>query len=112
MRPRALIEAGASLHAVSKDNFTMLMAASFGGLAPLVERILPHSAIDAAVIATHAEQGGYTALMYASMQGHAQVAWALLQAGADRAVCATSGSTALTLARNGGHEAVCELLRA
>jgi ankyrin repeat protein len=46
-----LLEAGASLKVVSIiDNFTMLMAASLGGLTTAVlERVLPQSDIDAAV---------------------------------------------------------------
>ena len=99
-------QAGASLHAVSKDNFTMLMAASVGGLLPIVEQVLPYSDVDAAVVSTHPARGGYSALMYASMQGHAEVVKALLWAGADKDARATSGASALSLAREGGHEAV------
>ena len=108
----ALIEAGASLHVVSTDNFTMLMAASLGGLLSMVERLLPLSAVDATVVATSMYQGGYSALMYGCKEGHIEVVRCLLRAGADRELRATHGATALSLARDGGHEAVIELLLA
>eukprot|EP00966_Prymnesium_polylepis_P045190 1046856-Prymnesium_polylepis.1 len=44
---RALIEAGVSLAVVSKDNFTMLMAASYGGLVSVLNEVLPQSDLDA-----------------------------------------------------------------
>ena len=75
---RAVIEAGASLEAASKDGFTMLMAACYGGLLSIVERVLPLSRVDAAVADTHSE-GGMTALMYACQQGHEPCARALLK---------------------------------
>ena len=105
------MQAGASLHVVSKDNFTMLMAASVGGLCWLVNQVLPHSIVDEMVISTHPGQGGYSALMYSSMQGHAEVVKILLEAGADKDLRSTSGASALSLARDGQHEAVCSLLR-
>ena len=74
-----LLDAGASVHAASKDNFTVLMAASLGGLDSLVTRLLPLSQIDAAVVASHPTQAGCTALTYAKQQGHAKVV-ALLEA--------------------------------
>ena len=60
---------------------------------------------------------GKTALMWAAQGGHADMAAALLKAGADRAAKATGdgggckGKTALEIAREKGHEAVAALLR-
>ena len=89
----------------------MLMAASVGGLTSVVEQVLPHSTIDATVVSTHPSQGGYSALMYSSMQGHAEVVKMLLHAGADQNLSSTSGASALSLAHDGQHEAVCNLLQ-
>jgi ankyrin repeat protein len=108
---RALLEAGASLHAKSKDNFTMLMAACLGGLVSITEKLIPLSNVDDAVVATHASQGGYTALMYACTQGHKECANALIKGGASTDLETKAGSTALSLAREKGHVALCELLQ-
>ena len=59
------------MHVVSKDNFTMLMAASVGGLLSVVKQVIPHSMVDATVVSTHTSEGGYSALMYSSMPIHA-----------------------------------------
>ena len=53
---------------------------------------------------------GFTALMYAAYFGNADTVAALLKAGADRAVKATNGKTALEIATERGHEAVVALL--
>ena len=107
---QALIEKGASLNAVSKDNFTMLMAASYGGLVSVIKQVLPLSEIDAAVVNTHETQAGYTALMYASEHGHDACVQALIEAGARKDLETKKGSTALSLARSNGHTALCALL--
>lgn len=107
-----LIKAGASLQIASQDNFTMLMAASLGGLVSVVERVLPISDVNGQVVATHETQGGYSALMYSSMRGDEKIAQILMQAGADTKVVASNGATALSLAREKKHEGICELLQA
>ena len=96
---------------VSKDNFTMLMAASLGGLLSVVSQVMPHSMVDATVVSTHPSEGGYSALMYSSMQGNAEVVEMLLHAGADKDLRSTSGASALSLSRDGNHHAVCKLLQ-
>ena len=98
------------LHMLSKDNFTVLMTVSYGGLASVVKRVLPHSVVKVTVVSTHASQGGYSALMYASMHGHSAVVEQLLRTGADKALCTTSGDNALTLASASGHKDVCSQL--
>jgi ankyrin repeat protein len=105
-----LLEAGASLKVVSIDNFTMLMAASLGGLTTVLERVLPQSDIDAAVIPSHATQAGYTALMYAAEAGQQHCVHMLLSAGARKEVQTATGKTALSLARDSGHTVICDLL--
>ena len=107
---RALLEAGASLKVVSIDNFTMLMAASLGGLTTVLERVLPESDIDAAVVASHVTQAGYTALMYAAGAGRLHCVQALLGAGARKELQTAKGKTALSLAHDSGHTVICDLL--
>ena len=107
---RALLEAGASLKVVSIDNFTMLMAASLGGLTTVLERVLPESDIDAAVVASHLTQAGYTALMYAAGAGRLHCVQALLGAGARKELQTAKGKTALALAHDSGHTVICDFL--
>jgi len=105
-----LLEAGASLKVVSIDNFTMLMAASLGGLTTVLKRVLPQSDIDAAVVASHATEAGYTALMYAAKAGQQHCVHMLLSAGVRKEVQTATGKTALSLARDSGHTVICDLL--
>ena len=107
-----MLEAGASLQAVSKDNFTMLMAASFGGLLSILEKVLPQSDVNAAVVPFHATQAGYTALMYAAQKGHEKCAHTLLKAGALKDIKDKSGLTAFSIAKAKGHVNICMLLDA
>jgi ankyrin repeat protein len=108
-----LLEAGASLKVVNIDNFTMLMAASLGGLTTVLERVLPQSDIDAAVVSSHASHAtelGYTALMYAARNGKQHCVHMLLSAGARKEVQNAMGKTALSLAHHKGHTVICDLL--
>ena len=61
------------------------------------------------------DNGGETALHWAAYKGKIQVVEALLNAGADKAVKATSGwakgKTALDLAQEKNHPAIVKLLR-
>ena len=95
---------------MSIDNFTMLMAASLGGLTTVLERVLPESDIDAAVVASHVTQAGYTALMYAAASGRLHCVQALLGAGARKELQTAKGKTALSLAHDSGHTVICDLL--
>ena len=88
----------------------MLMAASVGGLTTVLERVLPQLDADAAVVASHTSQAGYTALMYAAGAGRQHCVHALLAAGARKELQTTTGATALSLARESGHTVICELL--
>jgi len=90
----------------------MLMAASLGGLTTVLERVLPQSDIDAAVVASHATQAGYTALMYAAEAGQQHCVHMLLSAGARKEVQNAMGKTALSLAHHKGHTVICDLLGA
>ena len=80
---------------MSIDNFTMLMAASHGSLNTVLELVLPQSDIDAAVIASHATEAGYTALMYAAKAGQQHCFHMLLSAGARKDVQTATGKTTL-----------------
>ena len=51
-----------------------------------------------------------TALLWACTNGHEQCARALLEAGARKDATTHKGSTALSLARQNGHDALCRLL--
>ena len=88
----------------------MLMAASFGGLTTVLERVLPQSDIDAALVASHATEAGYTALMYAAKAGQQHCVHMLLSAGVRKEVQTAMGKTALSLARDSGHTVICDLL--
>ena len=117
---RLLLEKGAPLFVASKDNFTMLMAASLSGMLSMIEQVLPLSDLNATVVSTHDTQAdftalmydGYTALMLSCENGHEACCAALLAAGADANLADADGETALSLAEAGGHEAVCSLLKA
>ena len=54
--------------------------------------------------------GGYSALMYSSMQGYTEIVQVLLCAGADKEMHSASGASAISLARDAQYEAVCNLL--
>ena len=109
---RTLIEEGANLDAVSKEGYTMLMAASHGGNLSMVEQLLPLSQVDATVADTDEEEAGFTALMYSCKKGHESCARALIAAKANIEAALPSGKTALMLAQESGHAAVCALLDA
>lgn len=56
------------------------------------------------------DQPGWTALHYAALENHAQIATLLLAAGADINAIAPNGSTALMLAAKRGHMAIVRAL--
>ena len=114
---RALLEAEASLFllVVSKDNFTMLMdgskfrRASFGSQSASCHTVW---STQQSYPRTPAREGGYSALIYSSMQGKAEVVEneMLLHAGADKGLRSTGGARALSLAQDGNHEAVLQIV--
>ena len=59
---------------------------------------------------TEGEHAGWNPLMIACRDGHDLCARALIEAGARKDVRSKLGSTALSLARQNGHAAVCALL--
>ena len=78
-----LLEVGASLKVVSIDNFTILMAASLGGLTTVCSNAFSRNrTLTRPVVATHVTEAGYTALMYAAGAGRQHCVQALLGAGA------------------------------
>ena len=54
---------------------------------------------------------GYTALMIASAEGHAEVVKVLVDAGADRSLRNKKRQTAIDIAKASGQPAVAELLK-
>ncbi|XP_067885885.1 peroxisomal NADH pyrophosphatase NUDT12 isoform X2 [Heterodontus francisci] len=56
------------------------------------------------------DEKGWTALMYASRNGHFEVAQLLLEKGCDRSILNNSGQAALDIAKFWGHKHVADLL--
>uniref|UniRef100_UPI00398E5FA3 NAD-capped RNA hydrolase NUDT12 n=1 Tax=Pristiophorus japonicus TaxID=55135 RepID=UPI00398E5FA3 len=56
------------------------------------------------------DEKGWTALMYASRNGHFEVVQLLLEKGCDRSISSNSGQTALNVAKFWGHKHVADLL--
>lgn len=131
----ALLQRGLDVNTTDRDGNTLLMMAARNGNAELAAFLMKNRAslfkfnrngddalmlaafkgdleIVKALVAAGADlqHGGWGALHYAAFQGHAPVAGHLLQHGAP--VNGTNGQTALMLAANNGHAAVCDLLLA
>ena len=100
----AMIDRGALSDQSSLGGQTPLIAASAAGMKSVVERLLAENAR-----VEHADDRGYTALMYAAQYGHVDIVQTLLR---KNALCnARPGKTsALALAGAGGHDAVVQLL--
>ena len=75
-----------------------------------------HAATAAALLAvapatvTAANDNGWTPRIYAARWGHFELAHTLLQAGADPHAATRDGRSALSCARDGGHNRVATLL--
>jgi uncharacterized protein len=104
-----LLTAGADANLALPGGETPLMTASRTGTLTAVKALLAHGArVDA-----KDEARGQTALMWAAAEGHAGVARALLEAGADLRARVPSGLTPLLFAvREGQSEVVRVLLKA
>jgi len=115
-----LLARGANAKAADIRGDTALILAAQRGHAACVKELLPHSDPEArgkvfislltdrkfgldAVRDEGQSEVGYTALMQAALNGHAEVVNALLPVSDARAVCGAIGETPLMLAAQGGH---------
>jgi ankyrin repeat protein len=130
-----LLAAGASIDAIDKGGNTPLVSAAWGGRDEMLLMLLQRGAdlagsggraLEFAANAGHvstvqllAGRGvaldgrngyGWTPLMTAAWQGHAEVVACLLALGADRHLTDDTGKTALDWAREAGHHPVVALL--
>lgn len=103
-----LLDSGADVNAKSNDNKTALMYAAFNGKVRVVKELLDRGAD----VNLRSHQLGWTALALAAFHGHIDVVSLLLNRGADAQAEDVSGMTALTWARQKGHEAVATILKA
>ncbi|XP_049791659.1 ankyrin repeat and death domain-containing protein 1A-like isoform X4 [Schistocerca nitens] len=102
-----LINCGASLVAVNKKQYTLLMCAARNNRVDVLELLL-ETLEDVRLDATDAEQ--QTALFHAAQGGHAAVVQRLAAAGARADVRDKQGKTPLHMACERGHLDVVELL--
>lgn len=68
--------------------------------------------LEAGADANAVQEAGYTALMAAAMHGQSELVELLLAHGADRTMTSEDGRSAADFAREGGHQAVVDLLEA
>ncbi|MEJ2085110.1 MAG: ankyrin repeat domain-containing protein [Acidobacteriota bacterium] len=136
---RDLVSAGADFHAGDADRRTALMWAAFNGHTEVVAFLLDKdAALDAKdsngrtalmyassgpfteTVELQLKEGsevnlqgtleGFTALMTAAAEGQLEVVRVLLENGADPKLMDKDGDTAMTFARQNGHDAVVDLL--
>jgi uncharacterized protein len=101
-----LLKGGAAPDSALPGGETPLMtAARTGSLAAVKALLARHVSVDG-----KDERRGQTALMWAAAEGHAAVAQALIDAGADLRARVPSGFTALLFAVRGGHVDVVRVL--
>ncbi len=105
---RALVNAGASLGAISKNPTanTPLHAALAGKGDDEVIRFL----VDAGADVNRSAEGGYTPLHLAASRGDRGISELLLQKGADKNALTAAGATAAAIARERGHLELAEYL--
>jgi len=101
-----LLDAGAEIDAKDSSGRTALMYAASGPFAETVGLLLERGA----EVNVQGTLEGFTPLMTAAAEGLAGVVRILLDAGANRDIKDQDGDTALTFARQNGHDEVVELL--
>jgi len=107
---KALIHAGADVNAIATNSFVervqpLHSAAANGD--PECSRLL----LDGGAEINSQQGDGFTPLMQAAQVGDLELARMYLDSGADRRISRDDQTTAESLARDGGHDAVLELLR-
>ena len=103
---RLLVEAGADLNVVSRNDFTVAPLHSAAAGREDVGLLLVDSGADVNVRQRH----GWTPLHSAANNGYLRLLEALLAAGADPAAANDDGVTALDMARKAGHDRIVERL--
>jgi ankyrin repeat protein len=101
-----LLDAGAEIDARDNGGYTAMMLAASNNHAAIVDLLLGRGAMVDHQEATQ----GWTALSWAAGKGHTQTVEVLLNHGADRTLRDFSGQTATDRARDGGHQALVDLL--
>ena len=101
-----LLDAGAEIDARDNGGYTAMMLAASNNHAAIVDLLLGQGAMVDHQEATQ----GWTALSWAAGKGHTQTVEVLLNHGADRTLKDFSGQTAADRARDGGHQALVDLL--
>lgn len=105
---RALLEAGADVHAPARNSLgaTPLGSAVAGRNAPIARMLL-----EAGADPNRRERGGYTPLHVAAYNGDSEILRSLLVAGADPATPNEDGVTALDMAESAGHAEAAQVLK-
>jgi ankyrin repeat protein len=101
-----LLEAGATIDSTDTAGRTALMYASSGPFPEAVAMLLGWGAN----VNVQGSLEGFTALMTAAAEGHVEIVEILLAAGADRDLKDKDGDTALSFAKQNGHDKVVALL--
>ena len=107
---KALIEAGADVNATATNSFVERVQPLHSAAAnrdPECSRLL----LDGGAEINSQQGDGFTPLMQAAQVGDIELARMYLDSGADRRISRDGQTTAESLARDGGHDAVLELLR-
>lgn len=99
-----LLKAGADPNKAKDDGYTALVLSCFSGHERCLRALLKNGAA-----VNSQSKDGMTSLMWASFNGHEQIAQLLINAGADKSVKCGFG-TAISLAHENGHKALCNLL--
>ena len=109
---RLLVERGANPNAATQKGHTALMFAAVDGHIDIARQLIEKGAdVNAA------SENGLTVLMWAAMQGHTDIARLLIERGANVKAAIPegkkfAGATALDVAKERGHTAFVEMLRA
>ena len=108
---RALIDAGADVSAEATNSFVESVQPLHSAAANR-DRDCSRLLLDAGADVNARQADGFTPLMEAAQVGDAELAKMYLDAGADPSIRRDDGTTSESLARDGGHDAVLELLSA
>ena len=93
------------MNRADEDGWVPLISAAYGHVA-VVEILLSRKELEM----DRQNRWGYTAIWFASLDGHHQALRRLLEAGADPRLVANFGRTPLDLAREGEHDECIQLL--
>eukprot|EP00927_Polykrikos_kofoidii_P061451 TRINITY_DN56290_c0_g1_i1.p1 TRINITY_DN56290_c0_g1~~TRINITY_DN56290_c0_g1_i1.p1 ORF type:complete len:472 (+),score=81.02 TRINITY_DN56290_c0_g1_i1:48-1418(+) len=104
---RLLVERKMNPHVGKADGTTALMRASECGGLECIEFLLREAKVDLNV----KNEEGFTALLYAASNGRTAVVKALLEARADSSAKLVVGTSAFSLAEDGGHDSTVRALK-